>query len=164
MKNLSLILVFTLSIAMTACQLKEMRAESLIKEKLFETLHDKNSYSPIETIVTEAKESAYTDTTSWNTAILFVEGALVGGLDNEWLEPMNFLLRERVKELNPEKVIGWEVYHRFKCKDKFGGQSILEHRYVIDKEFKRILISEDVNSDKFKTMRVWITKVLSNKL
>lgn len=66
MKQTFLLLFFP--ILMVACQSKEEKAAELIKNELSKTLYDFESYSPIETTVTEAKLSVYTDTVCWKKA------------------------------------------------------------------------------------------------
>ena len=63
--SIALVLLFT----MTACQTNEKRVENLIKRELFKTMHGYSNYFPIETIVTEAKQSAYTNKRVWEDTI-----------------------------------------------------------------------------------------------
>lgn len=67
MKKLSILLLL-LPLVLAGCKSKEDKAAELIKTELSKTLYDFESYSPIETIVTEAKQSIYTDTVYLNTA------------------------------------------------------------------------------------------------
>lgn len=67
MKKIS-ILILLLPLILVGCKSNEEKAAELIKNELSKTLYDFDSYSPIETIVTEAKQSAYTDTTYWHKA------------------------------------------------------------------------------------------------
>lgn len=57
--------IISIFILLMGCSSKEERANKLIKERMSKTLFDYASYDPIETIVTEAKASLYTDTSCW---------------------------------------------------------------------------------------------------
>lgn len=50
----------------TSCSTKEEKGAKLIKNELFKTLYDFDSYQPIETKVTEAKANIYNDSAFWN--------------------------------------------------------------------------------------------------
>ena len=58
-----------------------------------------------------------------------------------------------INQLDTASVIGWEVSHRFRCKTKGGQSTIGDYRFVMDKEFKKIILKEDVDSDKDKERR-----------
>lgn len=62
-------------------------------------------------------------------------------------------LEDSIKNLDNKKVIGWEVCHRFRCKTKGGHQTIGEYRYIIDRDFSRIIFEEDVDDELFKSAR-----------
>ena len=59
--NILIVLLLTIC----SCQSNEDKAAKVIREEFYKTLYDFESYSPIETIVTEAKQSIYTDTATW---------------------------------------------------------------------------------------------------
>lgn len=63
------------------------------------------------------------------------------------------MLQDTIKTLNPEKVIGWEVKHRFRCKTRGGNATIADYRYVLDKDFKTVLFHEDTDSDEASTAK-----------
>ncbi len=204
MKQTFLLLLF--SALMVACQSKEEKAAELIKNELSKTLYDFESYSPIETTVTEAKLSVYTDTACWKKANLLLyafnyskeclgkaeeakERMEIWGpptrysssySDNqyykykkEWDEKAKTALtswelvktlakslKDTLQTLDSEKVIGWEVKHRFRCKNKGGNSTIGDYRYVIDKNFKTVLIREDTDEDEYKNLREIVESTL----
>lgn len=53
-----------------SCKSKEEKAAELIKSELSKTLYDIDSYEPIETTVSEAKLTAYNDSTCFSLAML----------------------------------------------------------------------------------------------
>ena len=63
------------------------------------------------------------------------------------------LIKKTVAKLDTTKIIGWEVSHRFRCKTKGGNSDIGNYRYIIDTEFKNILLREDTGSDEDKQIR-----------
>ena len=56
-------------------------------------------------------------------------------------------LKELITKLDTTKVIGWEAKHRFRCKTKGGHSTIGEYRYVLDKDFKNVILIEDIEED-----------------
>ena len=56
-------------------------------------------------------------------------------------------LKKMITKLDTSKVIGWNVKHSFRCKTKGGYSDICEYRYVIDKDFKTILLREDTGGE-----------------
>lgn len=205
MKKASILLLI-LPLIMVGCKSKEEKAAELIKNELSKTLYDFDSYSPIETIVTEAKQSAYTDTAFWSTAnvLLYTFNLASDYLEeakeakehmeiwgsptrysssysdeqyykyrDEWNENMEKasaswelakvtaqILKDTLQTVDAEKIVGWEVKHRFRCKTKGGYSTIGDYRYVIDKNFKEILIREDTDDEDFERLRELVNSVI----
>ena len=205
MKKLS-VLFLLLSFIMVGCKSKEEKAAELIKNELSRTLYDFESYSPIETIVTEAKHSVYTDTTLWTKAkvMLYTFNNATDYLNEAkeaeerkdiWGKPSSYSssysdnkyykykkewqeksekaitnwelvktlaknLKDTLQTIDSEKVVGWEVKHRFRCKTKGGHSTIGDYRYIIDKDFKKVLIHEDTEDKDSESLRGMIESVI----
>lgn len=71
-------------------------------------------------------------------------------------------LKEYVESIDTTQVIGWEVSHRFRCKTRGGNSAIGDYRYIIDKDFKTIIIREDKDDEDDKHRREAIISVLSD--
>lgn len=56
-------------------------------------------------------------------------------------------LKDSIAKIDTTQVIGWEVIHRFRCKSKGGYASIGEYRYIIDKDFEKVLLCEDKDGE-----------------
>ncbi len=208
MKKIRKTLLFTVSISsilLICCKSKEEKAAELINNALSKTLYDFESYQPIETMVKEAKYTAYNDTTCWRLA---TEMAAKGVLLSEYLDEgrdakeymsiytpsyysssysdskyykyqkkaveaytnANLLvllinnnakeLKKQIDKLDTSQIIGWDVDHSFRCKTKGGSAAIGHYRYVIDKDFKTILLKEDMD-DEGDTPRKFVKFVIS---
>ena len=72
-------------------------------------------------------------------------------------------LQDSIKVRDSEKIIGWEVKHRFRCKTRGGHATIADYRYIIDKGFKNILFYEDMDDDDFSSAREIIEMAENNK-
>ena len=194
MKKISQLMVLSvIAMLMVSCQSKEEKAAEFIKNELSKTLYDFDSYQPIETIVTEAKNTIYNDSVCWKKAAVLTYGLKKA---NEYMEEAKeakermsiwgypssysssysdnqyykykdeydenmeeFLnaftvckkiaaeIQGRIAKLDTAKVIGWEVKHRFRCKTKGGNSTIGDYRYVMDKDFKSVILFEDVDAD-----------------
>lgn len=71
----------------------------------------------------------------------------------QFIKTAGLVLQDTIKTLNSEKVIGWEVKHRFRCKTRGGHSTIADYRYIVDKDFKTILFQEDMDSDDYSRVR-----------
>lgn len=70
-------------------------------------------------------------------------------------------LKDSVAKLDTNQVIGWEVTHRFRCKTRGGNSTIGDYRYIIDKDFKKVLLREDIDSEDDKQTREAIETTMS---
>lgn len=52
-------------------------------------------------------------------------------------------LKDTVATLDTSIVIGWEVFHDFRCKTRGGSPEIGHYRYIISKDFRSIILCED---------------------
>lgn len=52
-----------------------------------------------------------------------------------------------INSLDTAEIIGWEVNHRFRCKSRGGSSLLCDYRFVIDKKFKTIIISESEDEE-----------------
>lgn len=64
---------------------------------------------------------------------------------------MGEALQDSINNLDTNKVIGWEVTHRFRCKTRGGQASIGDYRYIISPDFKTVLWHEDTDDDDYKS-------------
>lgn len=72
------------------------------------------------------------------------------------------VMRDSIAKCDTSKFIGWEVFHRFRCKTRGGNSTIADYRYIIDKDFKKILLREDIEDEDDKFTRGAIETVLSD--
>lgn len=70
-------------------------------------------------------------------------------------------LKDSVAKLDTTQIIGWEVTHRFRCKTKGGNSAIGDYRYIIDKDFKKVILCEDTDSEIDKHTREAIESTMS---
>lgn len=62
-------------------------------------------------------------------------------------------LEDSIQVLDNNKIIGWEVRHRFRCKTRGGHNAIGDYRYIIDKDFKNIVFEEDMDNEDYSKAR-----------
>jgi len=70
-------------------------------------------------------------------------------------------MKDSIAKCDTTKVIGWEVSHRFRCKTRGGNSTIADYRYIIDKDFKTVLLREDTEDKDDKWTREALETVLS---
>lgn len=192
------------------CKSKEEKAESLIRSELEKSLYDFDSYKPIETKVTEAKQVALNDSATWTRAFALAAALnSVTKLSDEmknaeermdiWGAPTSYSssysdkqyykyrdeynenkahfiiavplvktlgesLTERLDSLDKNKVIGWEVYHTFRCKTRGGNNDIGQFRYILSSDFKSVLFREDMDDKKYRDIRELIEGVEKGRI
>ena len=73
-------------------------------------------------------------------------------------------LKDTLQIVNTEKIVGWEVKHRFRCKTKGGHSTIGDYRYVMDEDFEKVLIHEDMDDDDSKNIRDMIKFIIDGGL
>lgn len=69
-------------------------------------------------------------------------------------------LKRHIAKLDTTRVVGWEVKHRFRCKTKGGSPDIGDCRYVLDKDFKKIIIQENTDDDEMVAIRAAMKAVV----
>ena len=189
-----LLSIFTI-LGITGCKSNEEKANELIRTELSKTLYDFDSYQPIETIVKEAKNTAFNNKECWTYAMVVVsylndatEDIKKAQNAQEYMEiwgPPTYYSSSRsdrkyyeykkeaeghlenaersakasraaidsikcIKEkLDTIEIIGWEVRHKFRCKSKGGYASIGDYKYVIDKEFEKIIFEIDTDDENY---------------
>ena len=57
-------------------------------------------------------------------------------------------LKKLMEKLDTTEIIGWNVDHSFRCKTKGGSSAIAHYRYVVDRNFKAVLLREDMDDEK----------------
>ena len=67
------------------------------------------------------------------------------------------------EKLNDEKVIGWEIKHKFRCKNRGGIYDIFQYRFVANKDLSAIYITEDLRDLDMKRARIYIRDILNGK-
>lgn len=70
-------------------------------------------------------------------------------------------LKDSIAQLDTSQVAGWEVNHSFRCKTKGGNSEIAHYRYVISKDFKKVILREDTESKDDKSIRDALTSVVN---
>ena len=204
-----LLFMFVLTAVMCGCKSNEDKALELIETELFNTLYDFDSYSPIETIVTEAKSSALNDLEVYieiQTAIQTLEKIYEINEEAEnvkssmeiwgpptlysssysdsqyykykdeytkimeegllYFETFNSLVRrlyDTIRTFDESSIIGWEVRHRFRCKTRGGQSTIGDYRYIIDSDFKNIILYEDIDDKKYSEARELVEAILNGE-
>lgn len=76
------------------------------------------------------------------------------------VKSLGVTLEDSIKALDQNKVIGWDVKHRFRCRTKGGLNTIGDYRYLIDPKFKTILFQEDLDDEDYSKARDVIAEAI----
>lgn len=196
MKKCIILLTIIATLCLTSCKSNEEKANELIRAELSKTLYNFDSYQPIETIVQEARNTAFNNEECWgyamaansflNDAWEYLEKSKNAQEYMEIYGPPTYYsssssdrkyyeYKKEAKEhletaqlnidrskaavdsikyikakLDTMQIIGWEVVHKFRCKTKGGYATIGNYKYVIDKNFEKILFHIDVDDEEYK--------------
>lgn len=71
-------------------------------------------------------------------------------------------LKESAEKLDTTQIIGWEVSHRFRCKTKGGNSAIGDYRYIVDKDFKTVLLREDTDDEDDQQIREFLGTIFTD--
>ena len=119
MKNV-IIMALTAIFILSGCKSKEEKALEIIKNEMFKTLYDFESYQPIETKVDSAFLSVYTD------SVIIKYGYIL----NEFLKDANEALKE-IKEAHSSMDIWSDSY------SEYGREQYYKAKEKADKELKK---------------------------
>ena len=72
-------------------------------------------------------------------------------------------LKKQIAKLDTAKVIGWEAKHRFRCKTRGGNSTIGDYRYVLDKDFKTVILQEDIDDEEESAIRDVLNAVVAGE-
>lgn len=158
-KILSILLFFPLFMS---CKTNEEKIQDLIREQMFQTLYDYQSYEPIQTTdIMEEIHSLNNDVKIVSLGKTYTEG-------NKKLEYKSDKYYDDIAEIFHEtldsrsKVLilsneldqpyGFSVIHKFRAKNKGGIYNIYTKKYLIDKDLKNIIWEYTIEGeDKVKT-------------
>ena len=74
-------------------------------------------------------------------------------------------LQDSIATSSPEELIGWDVTHRFRCRNGGGNMTLATYRYIIDKNFKNILYRNNEENDaKARSMLILVENHTFDKL
>lgn len=104
--------------------------------------------------------SSYSDRQYYKYKAEFKENLDKAQLNLEACRSLVSELKEQILGLDTTKVTGWEVKHRFRCKTKGGNMTIGDYRYILDKNFKEVLLREDMDDDEDTLVRAALESAL----
>lgn len=93
--------------------------------------------------------STYSDNQYYKYKRIFDENLENAQQELEVYKLLGLALQDSIKNLNPQKRIGWEVNHRFRCRNRGGNLTIADYRYIIDEKFKNVIFSYDIDDDDY---------------
>lgn len=78
------------------------------------------------------------------------------------LDDLKNKIKERAKEI-PHNFYGWQVKHKFRCKNKGGNFDLGNQLYIFDKDFKRIIYTEDLDDKELIEAKEFIKEIINEK-
>ena len=170
LKSLLILILFSFIFAYS-CSSPEKKIKNIIKEELRLTLHDFKSYEPVEFGKIEVAMSSLEDLPEVQKYLNKAEGftklykeygdkadiysydyssslfRTYYGMYSSYIDSAKKYL-EKLKYIelyfSPEQ-IGWQMKHTFRANNLAGNLEIHHHLLVVDKEYKRVIKSIDLN-------------------
>ena len=174
MKKLFFMYILFFSCIFISCRTQEQKADKLIEEQFFKTLLDFESYQKIETkiidcayrnglnseecikdaedIVFLMKEAFKNSSEAEESNIMSIQLYYLN-LAEEQINKSLVLcenLKNKIKTYNHNEIIGYEVIHRFRCKNRGGQFRIVDYRFIVDSKMKKILFYNDLEEENYK--------------
>lgn len=108
-----------------------------------------------------AYSSSYSDNRYYTYKGEFEENLEKANNAHEVCKKIASELKELIAKLDTTKVVGWEAKHRFRCKTKGGQSAIGDYRYILDKDFRNVILQEDVDDEDDSAIRDVLKSVKS---
>ncbi|MDK7762534.1 hypothetical protein QP580_03570 [Prevotella bivia] len=131
-----------LGLTLSSCKEdNQAKAERLVNEYLQENLNDPSSYECI-------KMGKLGKITPMIVALVSIEkGCKERGYPNDSINILleRFKLMQEKAGKDPYSTMGWELSHKYRAKNAFGGYIITKCKYILDKDITHI---ESVETEK----------------
>lgn len=150
MKRILSVLVFaTTLICLLGCKSDQSKGEDLIRDHMYRTVSDFDSYEPIETDVKECNNTIWCNLRAISAAENVLEEyySLYGNkFDYKTSQHVVWsLVKKHLKEFGSYKSLethnleGYMITQKFRIKDSQGNSHLTTMRYIVDKDFDEIL-------------------------
>lgn len=165
MKKIFSALLFLITLAsFFSCKSDQSKGEDMIKDYMYKTASDFNSYEPIETEVKECNNTIWCNLRAISTAKVVLEEyrSVYGNkFDYQTSQPVIWELVEKhlkefgsYKSLETHNLKGYMITQKFRIKDSQGNSHLTTMRYIVDKDFKEILAYYEIPEDYLYTLSI----------
>lgn len=163
-KILSVSLFLITLLGFFSCKSDQSKGEDMIKDYMYKTASDFNSYEPIETDVKECNNTIWCNLRAISAAkdVLKEYQAEYGNrFDYETSQPVVWGLVEKhlkefgsYKSLETHNLKGYMITQKFRIKDSRGNSHLTTMRYIVDKDFSEILTTYEIPEDYLYTLSI----------
>lgn len=144
-------LIYLNLILLTSCTSNEEKATKTIGNFVKENVENFESYSPITTSISEAKNTFENNPEIQELADKIVILSIYSVMGTSDINPVSELeslknqMINKGRKLNNDEIIGWVVVQKFKYKVKYEKEIEVERRFILSPDFKEVLYAEQPN-------------------
>lgn len=136
-----------------SCKSNEEKINDLIREQMFHTLYDYQSYEPIETKITETLYSPENDQNYIDFIKIYTEAKKEGKIDDKQEKRADetsiglLNLQDSIYKAAGlyNTIMGYTVTHKFRCKSRGGMYDLVTQRIFFDKNIENIIWQYEVD-------------------
>lgn len=154
-KLLSMAIFSAVLFGLVSCKSEKAKGEDLIRDYMYKTAYDFDSYEPIETKVEKCNRTIWSNLKAIRAAKEVIkeyksyEGRLYSsqGMDRYIVEE---LIKEHLNDFGPYDSLeanhydGYTIDQRFRIKSQSGQSLLLSYRYIVSKDMKEIVESYEL--------------------
>lgn len=153
MKKSGFLLILTFVVVnFSSCLSDQSKGEKLIRNYMFSTAYDYDSYEPIETNVAKSNKTIWYNLRAISVAKQIVQEykdsySSFSAIDKNDTYNVYVLIKKHLEEfgnydsLESDAYDGYSVTQKFRIKSRNGVSQLMEMRYIVDNEFSRIITS-----------------------
>lgn len=153
MKKTGIVLMLTfIMVSFSSCLSEQSKGEKLIKEYMYSTAYDYDSYEPIKTEVSKCNKSIYCNLQAISTAKEIVKEyketySSFSAYDRKDIYNVHKLIKKHLSGFGEYKTLeqntydGYSILQKFRIKSRSGIAFIMEMKFIVDNDFKWIITS-----------------------
>lgn len=150
-----ILFLFLLMPLLISCKSNEDKINDLIREQMFHTLYDYQSYEPIETQITETLYSPENDQNYIDFIKIYTKAKKEGKIDDRQEKRAD---ETSIGLLNLQDSVyrtiglynttmGYTVTHKFRCKSRGGMYDLVTQKIFVDKNIEKIIWQYEIDEN-----------------
>ena len=153
MKKTGIVLMLTfIMVSFSSCLSEQSKGEKLIKEHMYSTAYDYDSYEPIKTEVSKCNKTIWCNLQAISTAKEIVKEyketySSFNAYERNDIYNVHKLIKKHLSSFGEYETLeqntydGYSIQQKFRIKSRSGIAFIMNMKFIVDNDFKRIITS-----------------------